>query len=131
MTSGVSDLQGKTVLLTGATAGIGRATAQALAARGADLLLVARDRAKGEALAADLRGAGAGQVQLFYGDLSSLSDVRRVAQEIQSARGQLHGIKVSSEHLLLPSPPAGEGRCARSGVRGQFSSELAHVEDSF
>jgi hypothetical protein len=50
----------------------------------------------------------------------------------------LYGIKVSSEHLLLPSPPAGlaelrsrEGRCARSGVRGQFSGELAHVEDSF
>ncbi|THF71620.1 SDR family NAD(P)-dependent oxidoreductase [Deinococcus sp. Arct2-2] len=64
------DLQGKTVLLTGATAGIGRATAQALAA--------------------ELLSAGAGQVQMFSADLSRLADVRRVAQDVQSARGQLH-----------------------------------------
>lgn len=54
------DLSGRTALLTGATGGLGRAIAAALAARGARLLLSARRRQALEALAAALPGAGHG-----------------------------------------------------------------------
>ncbi len=52
------DLQGRRALLTGATGGLGRAIAAALAARGATLLLSGRDQAALEALAAELPGSG-------------------------------------------------------------------------
>ena len=43
------DMQGKTIVITGATAGIGKATAISLVQRGADVVMPARDRARGEA----------------------------------------------------------------------------------
>ena len=70
-------------MITGATAGIGRATAFALARHGFRLGLVCRNRAKGEALAEALRAeAGAGDVALFVADLGVQADVRHAAGEI-------------------------------------------------
>ena len=50
-------MHGKTCVITGATSGIGLAAAEALAARGASLALVGRDRARGEAALARVRAA--------------------------------------------------------------------------
>lgn len=55
---GMTNFTGKTVLITGITSGIGRATALAFADAGASLVLGSRDAAAGEALAAELRGRG-------------------------------------------------------------------------
>jgi NAD(P)-dependent dehydrogenase (short-subunit alcohol dehydrogenase family) len=55
----MTKFQSKTVLITGVTSGIGLATARAFAAEGAALVLGSRDAAAGEALAAELRQAGA------------------------------------------------------------------------
>ena len=52
MSSPASTMRGRTCMITGATSGIGRATALALADQGASLFLVARNAAKGEALRA-------------------------------------------------------------------------------
>lgn len=81
----MSDMKGKRVVITGPTRGIGRATAVAIAKMGADLALVARDRGRGEALAAELRALKSGSVDLYVGDLSSLADVRRLGREILAA----------------------------------------------
>ncbi|HZT52302.1 MAG TPA: SDR family oxidoreductase [Stellaceae bacterium] len=75
-------MRGRTVVVTGATAGIGRVVCERLAAMGASLALVARDRTRTEALAAALARAGAPQVSVHVGDLSRLSEVRRVAAEL-------------------------------------------------
>ena len=52
-------MQGKRVLVTGATTGIGRVTAVELGRMGAEVLLVARDREKADATLAELKAAGA------------------------------------------------------------------------
>jgi retinol dehydrogenase-12 len=78
-------MQDKTCLVTGATSGIGRATAKALAAQGAEVFVLARDRAKGENLLQELaRETGNGRLHLLVGDLAQQADIRRVAAEFLS-----------------------------------------------
>jgi NAD(P)-dependent dehydrogenase (short-subunit alcohol dehydrogenase family) len=73
---------GKQVLLTGATSGIGLAAAIALARRGARLTLVARDPARGQAVAAKAAAEGDGALPVvLVADLASLAAVRRLAAE--------------------------------------------------
>ena len=71
----------RTVLVTGATGGIGRATALGLALLGAHLAITGRDRGRTEDAAREIRAAG-GQVEVFVADLSSQSEVRRLADEV-------------------------------------------------
>ncbi len=75
-------MAGRTVLVTGGTGGIGRATALGLAAMGAHLAITGRDRGRAEAVARDIRAAGGGQVDVFVADLSSQAEVRRLAGEV-------------------------------------------------
>ena len=75
-------IAGRTVLVTGGTAGIGRATALGLATMGAHLAIVGRDRGRTEAAAGDIRAAAGGQVDALVADLSSQSQVRRLADEV-------------------------------------------------
>ena len=74
-------LAGRTVLVTGGTAGIGRATALGLATMGARVAITGRDRDRSEAAAREIRTAG-GQVDVFLADLSAQSEVRRLAVEV-------------------------------------------------
>ena len=69
-------------LITGASTGIGKAYAQKLARRGYDLVLVARDGARLEALAGELRGAGAA-AEVLVADLTQSADVARVEQKLE------------------------------------------------
>jgi retinol dehydrogenase-14 len=75
-------MAGKTVLVTGGTGGIGRATAMGLAKMGARLGITGRDRGRTVEAAAEVRAAGGGQVDLFVADLSSQAEVRRLADEV-------------------------------------------------
>ena len=75
-------MAGKTVLITGATSGIGRATALGLARMGAHLAITGRDRGRTEDAAREIRAAGGGQVDMLVAELSSQSEVRRLAEEV-------------------------------------------------
>jgi len=71
------------VVITGATAGIGLAAAEALAARGADIAIVARDQERARRAAARIQTAGDGRApDVLMADLSSQASVKRLAAEI-------------------------------------------------
>jgi retinol dehydrogenase-12 len=83
-------IEGKQVLVTGASRGIGRATALELARRGANLALLVRNRERGEKVVEAIREAGKNvRVELFVADLSSLEDVRRIASEFVAKHDRL------------------------------------------
>src|ERR1700735_1671012 len=73
------DLTGKTFIVTGATSGLGKATADALAHAGAHVVLAVRNPAKGRAVAEGI----AGDTEVRDLDLSSLSSVRAFASSWQ------------------------------------------------
>jgi NAD(P)-dependent dehydrogenase (short-subunit alcohol dehydrogenase family) len=76
----MTDMNGRICLVTGATRGIGRATAEALAKSGAHVLLHGRDSASVGAVCREM--VRYGQVTGVVGDLSSLTAVRKLATEI-------------------------------------------------
>ena len=79
-------MAGRTVLITGGTGGIGKATAAGLAALGARVGIVGRDRARAETAAAEVATHGVGVqavVNVFYADLSEQAQVRRLAAEVR------------------------------------------------
>lgn len=83
-------MQGKVVVITGATSGIGKVAAEALAAKGARIVQVARDRARGEAALAKLRVIAPGAAHtIHYADLSRLSEMKRVAADIAAAEPRI------------------------------------------
>jgi len=75
---------GRRVLITGATNGIGLAAAEALAALGAELAIVARSQARASAAVARIEAAGGGgtTVDVLLADLASQASVRRLAAEV-------------------------------------------------
>jgi NAD(P)-dependent dehydrogenase (short-subunit alcohol dehydrogenase family) len=73
--------QGKTVLVTGGTSGIGEATARAYAKAGADVVITGRDQARGEKIARELSGHG-GQGRFVRADLSRLEDVEQLSAQV-------------------------------------------------
>ena len=77
-------MTGKTCIITGGTSGLGRATALALGALGANLLLVGRNHRAAQAVMARIRRqASAGSVEFIPADLSNFSEVRRLAGELR------------------------------------------------
>jgi NAD(P)-dependent dehydrogenase (short-subunit alcohol dehydrogenase family) len=76
-------MKGKTVVITGGTSGIGEIAAERLAQMGARIVLIARDKSRGEATLARLheRAPGLGHV-VHYADLARIPEMKRVAAEI-------------------------------------------------
>ena len=75
-------MDGRTVLITGGTSGIGRATAVGLASMGARVAIVGRERRRADDAAREIRAADDQRVEVFVADLSCQSEVRRVAAEV-------------------------------------------------
>ncbi|MFI3294299.1 MAG: SDR family NAD(P)-dependent oxidoreductase [Rikenellaceae bacterium] len=82
LTDKEKDLRGKTILFTGGTDGIGRCAVEMLCDMGADVVLLARSRAKGEAVIQAVNAKGKGRATFEICDLSSMDSVRSCAESI-------------------------------------------------
>jgi retinol dehydrogenase 12 len=76
-------MQGKTILITGATRGIGAVTAQELAKQGARVVVVGRDETRAAETARAIVAVG-GTADVLLADLSVQADIRRLAQEVRA-----------------------------------------------
>src|SRR5262245_21741836 len=85
-----TSMEGKTCVITGATSGIGRAAAEALAAMGARIVMVARNKQRGEATLAKLRDRfPIADHTIHYADLLRLAEVKRAAADIAAAEARV------------------------------------------
>jgi len=91
-----------TVTMTGATAGLGRATVQLLASRGTHLVLLARNMEKAAAVADEARQAGASQIDVIECDLSLSASVRQAANEL-AARKIVTNVIVNDAAVATPT----------------------------
>jgi retinol dehydrogenase 14 len=80
---------GHTVLVTGSTGGIGKATALRLAAMGSQVAVTGRDPGRAHAAARAIQDDHGVEVMAFVADLSSQSEVRRLADEVQEVLPRL------------------------------------------
>jgi NAD(P)-dependent dehydrogenase (short-subunit alcohol dehydrogenase family) len=113
-------VHGKVVVITGATSGIGWVAALRLAAVGARLVLVARDRARGAAAMARLSGRTPGIAHgIHYGDLSRIAQMKRVAVEIGAAEPRID-VLINNAGALF-----GTRRITEDGLERTFA--LNHV----
>ncbi len=84
-------MQGKRVLITGPTSGVGREIAAQLAALGAEVLLACRDLRKGKETAAEItRRTGSSKLVVMHLDTSSQASIRSFAQEFRRKFRRLH-----------------------------------------
>ena len=83
------DLSGKVALITGGSRGLGEQMAKTLAAAGAELVLVARDKARLTTVRDEIVGAG-GKASFVLGDVTSEADVTRFAAEVNERVGAPH-----------------------------------------
>jgi NAD(P)-dependent dehydrogenase (short-subunit alcohol dehydrogenase family) len=95
-------IQGQGALVTGASRGLGRALAEALAAKGARVALVARDVRPLEDVVAMIRGKG-GDAHAIAGDVSAKDAVHRIAGQAQGLVGEI-GIAIHNASSLGPTP---------------------------
>lgn len=121
--SGVN-LQGKRILVTGVSAGLGIETARSLAAHGADVVGAARDLQKAEGATAQVRRDAAtagGSLELVALDLASLKSVRECADELL-AKGQFFDVVIANAGVM--ATPFGH---TADGFETQFgTNHLGH-----
>ena len=101
-----TSMEGRSVVVTGGSKGIGKGIARVFARSGADVLIAARDEGGLASAAADLAGAGGGRVETVAGDVSRLDDCRRIAQ---TATDRFGGIDVLCSNAgIFPDRPLAE-----------------------
>ena len=104
------DLAGKLALITGGASGLGTETARALAARGANIVIAARDVEKGEEAAQTIRDAVDGaSVEVIALDLASLDSIRSAAKTFLAAHDRLDLLVNNAGVMACPQMQTADG----------------------
>ena len=110
MATAEQSMSGKICLVTGATSGIGKETALALARRGASVVVVARNPAKGADTVRWLREqTGNDSVDLMLADLSSQQQIRQLADDFKKKHQHLHVLVNNAGAVLLSRRESADG----------------------
>jgi NAD(P)-dependent dehydrogenase (short-subunit alcohol dehydrogenase family) len=106
----MADMKGKVVVVTGGTSGIGQVAAESIAGMGARLILLARDRTRGEAALERLRKPSPGVAHtVYYADLSRLADMKRVGNEIAAGEPRVDVLINNAGALFTPRQVTPDG----------------------
>ena len=111
------DLRGRVCVVTGASAGIGLAVARGLGARGATVVMVCRDRGRGESARGDVEAAG-GRAELELADVASVAAVRELAGRV-AERHRRVDVLVNNAGVSL-----GERRASADGLEMTFATNV-------
>jgi NAD(P)-dependent dehydrogenase (short-subunit alcohol dehydrogenase family) len=115
------DLSGKTIVITGVSAGLGIETARSLVAHGAHVIGTARDLAKAQQATADFGKAAGGDLELVEMDLASLASVRACADALLARGAPLDAVIGNAGVMAAP-----QGRTT-DGFETQFgTNHLGH-----
>jgi NAD(P)-dependent dehydrogenase (short-subunit alcohol dehydrogenase family) len=109
----------KTVLITGATSGLGREVARTLADHGLHVLVHGRDISRTEAFTAELRATGA-MAQPYVADFASLKQVRELADQVVNDYQALH-ILVNNAGIGAGPPPHTTRELSQDGYELRFA----------
>src|SRR5260370_3435110 len=110
-------MQGKVVVISGATSGIGAVAAERLASMGARILAIARDKARGEATLARLQELAPGLAHgVYYADLSILAEIERLANEIAAAEPRID-VLINNAGAIF-----GKGQVTSDGLELTFAT---------
>jgi retinol dehydrogenase 14 len=110
-------MRGKVVMVTGANAGMGKEISLALAGMGASLVMVSRDRERGDAARAEVESkTGNRQVELLFADLSSQQSIRHLVTEFEAKHNRLH-VLVNNAGITLARRTATE-----DGIEAVFAT---------
>jgi NAD(P)-dependent dehydrogenase (short-subunit alcohol dehydrogenase family) len=111
------DLSGKTIVLTGGSAGLGVETARVLASRGARIISVVRNEAKGQAAAAEIReSVPDAEIELAVLDLFDLDSVKRGADEIAKRCASIDRLINNAGVMACPLGRTSEGLDTQLGT---------------
>jgi NAD(P)-dependent dehydrogenase (short-subunit alcohol dehydrogenase family) len=83
------NVTGKTIFITGSTDGVGRYVALQLAVQGANLLVHGRDEGRARDVVGEINRSGKGKATFYQADLSSLAEVRKLADAVKADHKQL------------------------------------------
>ena len=120
-------MKGKTCVITGATSGIGEASALALARLGADLAIICRSPERGAATKSLIeKESGRDCVRLFSADMERLDDVRRVAAELDGALDKIDVLLNNAAVTMLRREETADGNEMTFGVNHLAPFLLTH-----
>jgi len=125
------DMDGQTVIVTGANSGLGFAATEAFAEAGATVVLACRNVGRGESAAADVRDAVPGaSLSVLELDLADLDSVAAFAERFRDANGELHVLCNNAGVMAVPRDETVDGFERQFGVNHLGHSALtAHLFD--
>jgi len=121
-------IRGKVVVITGATSGIGRIAAERLAAMGARIVVVARDRGRAERTLVRLRAAGPDAAhRAHFADLATLAEMKRVGADIAASEPRIDVLVNNAGNVFATRALTADGLERTFAVNHMAYFVLTHV----